>query len=194
MLFIRAQYKPVNVVHNFKKPEHTDIEFKTGMKKYIILLAILNNLLFLTYNLNAQNTDRNKAVYVELLGPGTIYSVNYDTRLQKRINGLGLRLGISYTPVFEKYLTIPVQFNYLIGKTHKFFEVGLGATYVDYGPLFSDSNPDYSKSVIHGTLLFGYRKLPEKSGLMFRAGISPTLTKDRFIPHWPYISLGYSFD
>lgn len=66
--------------------------------------------------------ERVQSVYFELLGPGGLYSVNYDTRLNNRPDGIGLRGGISYTKVTDASLfTLPVQFNYLLGKNYKYF-------------------------------------------------------------------------
>jgi hypothetical protein len=44
-----------------------------------------------------------------------------------------------------------------------------------------------------GTLNFGYRYQPVDGGFSFRAGVSPIITSDQFLPYWPYLSFGYSF-
>ena len=71
---------------------------------------------------------RGQAVFVELLGPGGIFSANYDTRFTSKPGGIGIRTGISYTKIEDASIfTLPVQMNYLLGKDEKYFEIGLGA-------------------------------------------------------------------
>ena len=138
---------------------------------------------------------RGQAVFVELLGPGGIFSANYDTRFTSKPGGIGIRTGISYTKIEDASIfTLPVQMNYLLGKDEKYFEIGLGATYGSARILDSDSDDDHdSGSEILGTMTFGYRKQPKDGGFMFRGGIAPLFGKDFFWPYWPYISFGYSF-
>jgi hypothetical protein len=144
---------------------------------------------------NSDTTKRAQNVYFEILGPGVLYSANYDTRFSKRQDGLGIRAGISYATIEDASLfTVPVQLNYLLGKGGKYFEVGLGATYgtasVDFG--FMDDDNETGSTVI-GTMTFGYRRQPVEGGFMFRAGVSPVFGHGSFVPYWPYVSFGYSF-
>ena len=157
-----------------------------------LLLLIL--LLASTMQLNAQQASNAlskppKAVFFELLGPGGLFSANFDTRLSKRNDGIGIRGGLSYASINDATLfTVPVQLNYLLGKDEKFFEVGLGATYGTGKDEF-----DTSESEVIGTMTFGYRKQPKDGGFLFRAGISPIFADGDFVPYWPYVSFGYSF-
>lgn len=141
--------------------------------------------------------DRAQAVYVELLGPGISYSFNYDTRFQDTRNGLGGRIGLSYLAVEgDGMFTLPVMVNYLLGKEGKYFEMGVGGTYVSYNTKESaDSNSILfvEESGVVGTTVFGYRRQPEDGGFLFRAGISPVFGKGYFVPYFGYISFGYAF-
>ncbi|MBK0378260.1 hypothetical protein [Mucilaginibacter segetis] len=151
-----------------------------------------------------------QTVFFELLGPGALYSLNYDTRFNKRQDGLGGRVGISYyADSGDNLFTIPVVLNYLLGKNGKYFEVGIGATYYIENhvstPFFgdnyeytTDTNGNYyynrsNNSGVLGTLNFGYRYQPADGGFAFRAGVSPIFNTHGFAPYWPYISFGYAF-
>ena len=171
------------------------------MKKVIALFASLT-FLFISNSTRAQQNiaasdsinKRPQAFYFEILGIGGLYSVNYDTRFTAKPDGLGIRGGISYTQVSDISLfTLPVQLNYLLGKSEKYFEIGLGATYASAAlDMFEDEN-DASGSTVFGTMTFGYRKQPLDGGFMFRGGVSPVFGKGYFIPYYPYLSFGYSF-
>ncbi len=140
---------------------------------------------------------RAQSVFFEILGAGGTYSFNYDTRFQNTLNGLGGRVGLSYLAVDGNGLfTAPVVLNYLLGKNGKYFEMGIGATYVGFNAneggndeeiLFIDNDGFF------GTMNFGYRKQPVDGGFMFRAGVTPIFNKNNFIPYYGYISFGYSF-
>jgi hypothetical protein len=62
--------------------------------------------------------QRAKTVFLEVGGAGLVYSVNYDTRFSKKRNGWGGRIGISYfNDDSESGVLVPIQINYLFGKT-----------------------------------------------------------------------------
>ncbi|HEY4147535.1 MAG TPA: hypothetical protein VGM41_01335 [Chitinophagaceae bacterium] len=139
-------------------------------------------------------TDRApQAFFAELYGRAGIFSVNYDRRFSKRLDGLGFTVGAGYIGVDNVSLvSVPVTVNYLLGKNGKYFEMGAGATY------FSATINDLSTASEHGhtvvgTMTFGYRSQPVKGGFMFRAGINPFFFKNVFFPYWPYVSFGYNF-
>ncbi|MBB5395572.1 hypothetical protein [Mucilaginibacter sp. AK015] len=150
-----------------------------------------------------------KTFFFELLGPGAIYSINYDVRFKKQQDGWGGRAGISYYADNGDHLfTLPVAINYLAGKRGKYFEVGAGITYYNvntndvffstqYEDVYFSDGTYYTKSKNHsgiiGTLNFGYRYQPVDGGFSFRAGVSPVITSEQFLPYWPYVSFGYAF-
>lgn len=140
---------------------------------------------------------RAQGIFVELLGPGISYSFNYDTRFQDTRNGLGGRVGLSYFSVEGNGMfTLPVMVNYLLGKEGKYFEMGLGGTYVSFNSEESAESNEIlfvKDSGVIGTTVFGYRRQPEDGGFLFRAGISPVFGRGNFVPYFGYISFGYAF-
>ena len=139
-------------------------------------------------------TDRApQAVYAELWGKGLIFSVNYDRRFSKRLDGLGFSVGAGYLKVDGVGLfSLPVGLNYLLGKNGKYLELGAGASYFSATISDIDNASDHGSTVI-GTMTIGYRSQPVNGGFMFRAGLNPIIFKNNFIPYWPYISFGYNF-
>lgn len=156
---------------------------------------------------NVYLNTKAKNVYFELFGPGLVYSLNYDTRFGNRRDGLGARAGIAYyADDSEKFFTVPVVLNYLLGKKGKYFEVGAGVTFYtaqsdfiffnsnyNYDPVTGYYNGRRSDSGIFGTLNFGYRYQPIDGGFAFRTGVSQLIHSNQFIPFWPYVSFGYTF-
>ena len=141
--------------------------------------------------------NRAQSVYFELLGPGLTYSFNYDTRFQNTLNGLGGRAGLGYISVEgNSVVSVPVMVNYLLGKGGKYFEMGLGATYIGFNSAESASDNEVlfiNDSQVFGTMVFGYRRQPVDGGFLFRAGLSPVFGSGNFIPYYGYIAFGYSF-
>lgn len=148
-----------------------------------------------------------KSIFVETGGAGLNFlSFNFETRFARQLNGLGLRVGVSFMGGDSSGVaTLPAQLNYLLGNRGRYFEMGAGATlFHGYSDLFSSKRYDgdnrketYTKLI--GTLTFGYRYQPVKGGFTFRAGFAPIFTTKEdgegfiFIPYIPYLSLGYSF-
>lgn len=131
---------------------------------------------------------RAQNIFIELGGQGLVFTANYDTRFRNKRNGIGGRIGIGAIGADgSSILTIPASLNYLLGDGNKFFEVGLGATYLR-GDLF-----DSTGSTVIGTMSFMYRVQPEKSGFSFRGGFTPIFNKDFFVPYYAGLSLGYTF-
>jgi len=164
----------------------------------LILLFAFPNTLFAQNK--ASNFNRN-AIYVELLGPGIAYSINYDYRITKQI---GFRVGFSSwstsTSLFSSsgktsFIEFPLLINYLVGNSTNHLELGLGmvvGSISDKDKFFGRS--DYS-SKYHlgiGTATIGYRMEPKNGGFMFRIAFTPFFT---FKDAWPFggISFGYAF-
>ncbi|HEU0053131.1 MAG TPA: hypothetical protein VFQ39_08130 [Longimicrobium sp.] len=146
-------------------------------------------------------TARN-AVYVELLGNGVLYSVNYDRRLTDNVAG---RVGVSFLTVEEDdgdrgtLAMAPIVASYLFGEGNSHFEAGLGvllasASVSDVG---DDEGEDWfdlsgSASGVLGTGVLGYRYQRPDGGFVFRAGLTPIFDTEDFIP-WFGVSFGYAF-
>src|SRR6476469_9972620 len=114
------------------------------MKKIILtaLSTLLISLLFaqrdtvrlrdLQKNTNIIITDRPpQAVYIQLGGSAPLFSVNYDRRFSKRVNGAGFAIGLGYYGESGISLfSIPASLNYLFGKSNHFIELAAGATFI----------------------------------------------------------------
>ncbi|BAU53171.1 hypothetical protein [Mucilaginibacter gotjawali] len=143
-----------------------------------------------TLNTRAQN------VYIELGGPGLLFSANYDTRFSQHRDGLGGRIGLGFIASGgASVVTVPVQLNYLLGKSDKYFEIGLGATYASFNSgsdfLSLNTNPVTANTVL-GTMTFGYRYQPVDGGFNFRASFNPIFDSSNFVPYFG-LSFGYTF-
>lgn len=128
---------------------------------------------FLVNKSNAQETyqRRGQTVYLELLGSGVIYSLNYERRFKQQTEGLGARIGIGYV---GDWLMVPANLNFLLGKEGKshFLELGLGVTYVNYpnGETFGSKTIN-QQWLPAGTIM--YRLHPRYGKFFFKIGLTP---------------------
>ncbi|WP_237563127.1 hypothetical protein [Algoriphagus kandeliae] len=166
------------------------------MKKYILAILVFLGLQFFA---QAQSSEREKGrgVYVELFGNGITYSFNYDQRFSNRFDGLGFKAGVSYFAIDGSSLTtLPLGLNYLLGKEGKYFEVGMGGTYLRGADKNNNFTVGDSRTVgdgFVGTMVFGYRREPVDGGFLFRASLTPVFTSEFFWPLSIGISFGYAF-
>lgn len=144
-------------------------------------------------NTNASIEKRAQNVFVELGAQGLLFTANYDTRFGNKRNGLGGRIGIGYLSIDgSSVITAPISLNYLLGKGNKFFEMGLGATYLGFNGS-EESFFDQEESTVLGTMSFMFRYQPVETGFSFRGGLTPIFNSDFFLPYYFGISLGYTF-
>ncbi|GAB3646145.1 hypothetical protein GCM10028791_05610 [Echinicola sediminis] len=179
------------------------------MKTFFCSVALL--LIFSSSYAQSSSNVPTQAVFVEVGGAGLVYSFNYDTRFDKnRIDSWGLRAGIGgYALSDESFLSIPVQLTRIFGKQQHFFEIGAGATLVNYkdtyfdyysGSATEESDKSYhfildmgeTPSVI-GTMNFGYRRIPEDEGFTWRVNLTPVFNSDGFWPLFAGLGFGYAF-
>ncbi len=150
--------------------------------------------------IDSSRVARAQNVFVEFGGPGLYFSANYDTRFSKQQAGLGGRIGIGFiADNGSSFTSIPAQLNYLLGKKSKYFEIGIGATFVyfkDAANVSSDiiyfNTTPGGHSTVLGTMTFGYRYQPVEGGFSFRASFNPLFNSSNFEPY-AGISFGYSF-
>jgi hypothetical protein len=138
-------------------------------------------------------TDRPpQAVYFGIGGSGPLFSVNYDRRFGKRLNGLGFTAGVGFFgETGSTIFSIPASLNYLFGKQSHFLELAAGATYLTSSyDAFDGSNG--SESLIMGHVNVGYRYQPAKGGFFARTGVSPLFAEDEYVTSF-YLGLGYCF-
>jgi hypothetical protein len=148
----------------------------------------------------------NNVLYAEWLGPGQVYSIDYERTLDR----VSLRAGVGYIPGIVKpstpgaqghfttlLLTVPICVSYAaLVSDWNVIEVAAGAVpmYVRAHvstPYIKES--DSNTTTVLGTLYFGYRYQPSSGGISVRAGISMLAGKYGFLPLWPYVSLGTTF-
>lgn len=147
---------------------------------------------------------------IESLGPGSLFSIKFDTRFAKRENGLGFNIGIGGAPLgmfgqscnsgFQ--LALPFGLNYLVGKQNHLLELGTG-----YVPTISGgtkrfclpeagTKPDFFSEDMssYWYLLSGYRYQPApKKGVTYRLFISPLLRTNFPLKFWGGGSIGLRF-
>lgn len=142
--------------------------------------------------------------YAELGGPGILFSANIDRRFTKSNLGLGGRIGLGFVTTDDydfnsgdynrrSVLTVPIQLNYIFGKSSSVhsFEVGAGVTIAgkkvnlfDYG--LNDNSSTF------GTASFMYRRQPKDGGFSWRIGFTPIITSGYIEPS-AGVSVGYNF-
>lgn len=183
------------------------------MKRVVLLFFLIA---FGITNVNAQSetnlaqtpSSGGSAIFFELGGHSLIFGFNFDTRFNKKPDGMGGRVGIGYMAVSgARFLSLPVAVNYLMGRDSKYFEMGAGATLITLGErydYYSYTEMEYSaptttnRTKLLGNISFGFRRQPVNGGFMFRAGVAPVFGLDDdktffFFPFLPYISFGYAF-
>lgn len=139
-------------------------------------------------------TDRPpQAVYFGIGGSGITFSVNYDRRFGKRLNGLGFSTGLGFFGFAGTSLfTIPASLNYLFGKKNHFLELAAGATLAIGTSQDFFNGSSTSGSTVIGHINLGYRYQPANGGFFARTGISPLFFQGDYLTFY-YLGLGYSF-
>jgi hypothetical protein len=144
---------------------------------------------------------------LEFLGPGISSSLNLDSRLAKKDNGIGFRIGIGITPLcllknsFNQgsLNSLPVGINYLVGKKRHLLELGAGgvALFMSGTKVYCLNMEKHFFSEETGHYWFtsvGYRYQPlHKKGLTYRVFVSPLFQKEFTLKFWGGASVGYRF-
>ncbi len=142
------------------------------------------------------DSTRAQSIYAEYGGPSAIYSVTYDTRLTRSNKGWGVRAGLGFLPSQGiNNISVPVQVNYLLGKTRHFFEAGAGATYFHGNRSSSWFGSPEEGSLVFGTLSASYRYQTLSRGITARIGITGIAGSfnSNSIAALPHIGVGYRF-
>ncbi|MBC8346393.1 MAG: hypothetical protein ISR82_00200 [Candidatus Marinimicrobia bacterium] len=172
------------------------------MKKIKMLILLLISTLVYAQNSKFEKSSLpvQHSVFVELLGNGFLYSVNFEKYIKHNVSIRAGGMGFSKSGVTNKnqrakvgMFLMPVMANYLMGNHNHKMEFGVG-------PLFfyvSTTSIDIKEiNNIHGfgvraTARMGYVYLPQNGGLTFRLAYTPLMT-DVF-SHSVGLALGYSF-
>lgn len=165
-------------------------------------LKILTNILifFSAMNCYAQDSIPYKArhsIYIEGLGTGVVYSINYEHLIWVKSNhASGFRVGTTYYGITKPTVSLIGELYTITGagKHHGDFGIGIN------GGIGPDSR--YFENVTRSHLFLvprvSYRYQKPEGGVMFRAGITPFLTIssseiDRFFSLYFGLSIGRSF-
>jgi hypothetical protein len=138
-------------------------------------------------------TARN-AFYIELLGNGLLYSVNYDRLFADQISGrVGLMvIGAANDSSAAAVIAAPIMANYLFGRGNSHFEAGIGVTVMTGAVENVEGIEDEGFSGAVGTATLGYRYQRPGGGFVFRAGLTPFFGGGGILP-WFGLSFGYGF-
>ncbi|TXK48608.1 hypothetical protein FVR03_07880 [Pontibacter qinzhouensis] len=157
--------------------------------KTILTSIVLLTLLVAPSAVKAQEADSNikrNTVYVELLGNGGFYSLNFDRILVNRENWkIAGRVGVTYFNHFDNYSSqvagVPLELSYLRGKGNHYFEAGLGLN-----PVYR-SRYNFNKELgkqhelnIWANARLGYRYQKREGGVFYRIAYTPILSKTIF--------------
>lgn len=174
-------------------------------KRFALLLTALA-LLFICPGASwaQEGKKASNSIYLELLGNGAVYSLNYDRMFSNSVSG---RIGLMSVSVDEDTLNVnkndvtgqeakvsltmlPIMINYLKGGNHK-LEIGGGVILVFVSADIKEVGSVEGSGVV-GTATLGYRYQPGAGGFNFRIGFTPIFGQGGFFP-WAGLSLGYSF-
>ena len=141
------------------------------------------------------NLSRN-SIYLEILGNGGLYSINYERSFKASIIG---RIGFaSFSSDMYGYNTritdVPLTVSYITGKNKSHFETGGGML------LGVKKEYDVSNTLVDLIGFIGYRYQPAEKGFLFRIGLTPFYSLDGHV-NYPDsgftlsggLSLGYHF-
>jgi hypothetical protein len=140
------------------------------------------------------------SIFIELLGNGLLYSINYDRMLMEN---LSVRVGLMYLSLSAadgtesakvSFMLVPVMLNYLLGSGSHKLEIGAGPVVAHASGTASGTGGDLAASGtgVAGTAVVGYRYVPKDGGFTFRGGFTPLFSKGGFFP-WVGLSFGYVF-
>ncbi|HEY3876145.1 MAG TPA: hypothetical protein VGM92_11770 [Candidatus Kapabacteria bacterium] len=146
------------------------------------------------------------AIYLEGLGTGFIYSINYDRALNDMFSA---RIGFGYFPfppitstnsdgvtktLNASLTSIPLSLSWFpFGATSSKLEIGAGATYIDL--VAKTINKSRTGSGINISGILAYRYQSPDGGFLFRIGFMPIISSPLFpkFQPWGGVSLGYAF-
>lgn len=138
-------------------------------------------------------TARN-AFYVELLGNGILYSLNYDRMITPKVSA---RVGVAALAAADDstsagVVAAPIMVNYLFGEGNSHFETGVGLMLASGAVDEVGDEEDDAFSGAVGTATLGYRYQRPGGGFVFRAGLTPFFSTDGILP-WFGVSFGYGW-
>jgi hypothetical protein len=184
------------------------------MKKIIFITLFL----FSQIDLYGQNSS----VFVELGGQGLGATLNYEFGLKRyEFSDLRVRLGAGgINGKGDAFFSIPLSLNKLVGIGKGYFDFGIGATILRFRKDFNsgcisgyydvsgnficddfsvvEENNNFFLQIentpsLMGTLNIGYRKIPKRPGITWRANITPLFNGSGIWPWFGGVGVGYVF-
>ncbi|MDX2188785.1 MAG: hypothetical protein SFY32_02885 [Bacteroidota bacterium] len=113
---------------------------------------------------------KKNTVFVELLGNGYLYSLNYDRVINYKSKfKQTFRIGLAYLPFSPlSEIHLPFEYNFLFGKKDGHFEMGIGLTPALWTYQYISEND--TRFGFYNYLRIGYRYQKPNGGFFFRAG------------------------
>ena len=136
------------------------------------------------------------SVYLELLGNGGLYTVNYDRRFSSHWStriGIMLFGGQSEEPTDDRisFALIPVMLNYLVGEGSHRLELGIGPLIGVVGGHLEEYGWIAGSGLAGVTSTVGYRYQLPGGGFVFRVSLTPFYSGEPQL--WGGVSFGYAF-
>jgi hypothetical protein len=131
------------------------------MKKLVFIVVFL-----LTFSVSySQEQTRKNAVFIEFLGNGGLYSLNYERQF---LDKMVIRGGVSFYP---EAIAIPLTVGKLVGRSQDLFELAIGSTILNFNAS-GESNPG---TAVFLTGVIGYRYQKPEGNFLFRIGFTPLI-------------------
>ncbi len=170
--------------------------FSKGRIRLLINLFICYTIFlgFIEAFAQPRNVSKN-GLYLELLGNGLVYSINYERAINQFLHG---RVGFMYDVLHlliksedeeDRINMLPLMLNYTHGNSKHKFEIGLGIAFVFTRGEFDDVGIFDSETNLVGTATIGYRIQPESRGTLFRVSFTPFFGDEGLLP-WGGLTLG----
>jgi hypothetical protein len=174
-----------------------------------MILSVFSLILISSETIFSQSKSTSHAFQfqLEVLGPGASSSFNIDSRLGKKDNGIGFRVGVGITPLgwlkdacnSGSLNSFPIGVNYLIGKGEHLFEVAGGGVllFTSGTKLYcvdNEKNFFSEETTSYWFTSVGYRyQRVRKKGMTYRLFVAPLFQKDFPVKFWGGGSIGYRF-
>ncbi len=167
------------------------------MKKFLLFFYLITLSNFFAQEKTKNNTDADNNVYLEILGNGFFYSLNYEKFFSRNFS---VRAGIMVFPASGTsdeghtldvtLLLSPIMGNYLFNFGNHNIEVGFGPDVI-YASGNTDIAGDFSGFALAWTARIGYLYFPTDGGFNFRLAYTPILSEN--FTHSFGLGIGYAF-
>ncbi|RYC70643.1 hypothetical protein [Spirosoma sordidisoli] len=167
------------------------------MKAPVILTFILSVYSLCSQAQKVKSLTARNTVYLEILGSGALYSINYERLLlQKEKQAYGLRVGTSYFGERPATIALIGELLMLTGKGDHHGDFGLGLTGASGRNNELGLSSFERKTSLFAVPRLGYRYQKLTGGIMLRAGFTPLIRligNSRIFSPSLGLSIGHSF-